>query len=467
MRKGACTILILLAAMAWTSPSRAQIPADVTLDPVPGLPSFSTPVGLKHAGDGSGRLFVVELGGTVRVIDAGGSVLAEPLVSLGNRVTSGSERGLLDIAFHPDYAAPGAAGEGKFYLHYSAGSNRPAGSRLGDTVIGEFTDNGDPGTPVTTPDRIILTVSQDFSNHNGGQMRFGPDGYLYLGLGDGGSGGDPCNRAQTVSPADLVASCGSGAPLNDSLALLGKMLRLDVDSTTPAGSNNLCGAAGDGSANYAIPGDNPYASTPGNCAEIFYYGLRNPWRWSFDRSTQEIWIGDVGQNQWEELNLVPATPLRSQLDGSEAPRAALRLIDEHLRSGGRGINAVDLGWRCYEGTNVFTTAGDCPTMGTLFPVIEYSHSATGGCSVTGGYRYRGPITSLQGRYIYGDYCSGEIWFANNGGGSWVSDSFDVIGFGLRSFGEDEDGNVYAFDGSTLLRFNGNVEQLIFGDSFES
>lgn len=455
MQKGAL-LAILAIAVLHAVPASAQIPADVTLDPVPGLPSFSTPVGLKHAGDGSGRLFVVEQGGTVRVIDNSGSLLPTAFVDLGARVfpPPQGERGLLDLAFHPDYEVPGADGEGKFYMHYSAGSTRPAGTRAGDTIIAEFSVTGDPNIGSSVPDRIILTVSQDFSNHNGGQMRFGPDGYLWIGLGDGGSGGDPCNRAQTLDPADLATGCGSSAPLNDSLALLGKMLRVDVDATTPAGSNNLCAANGDGSANYAVPADNPFAGAASNCGEIFYYGLRNPWRWSFDRQTGEVWIGDVGQNQWEEIDLVPA-PVRSASAGGPAARKL------------RGQNAVDLGWRCYEGTSIYTTAGPCPTSGTLFPVMEYSHSATGGCSVTGGYRYRGPIISLRGEYIFGDYCTGEIWFGDDNDGPWAFETFDTIGFGLRSFGEDEDGNVYAFDGSTLLRFNGDVSDIVFLDGFES
>ena len=453
MRQGALKSLFTLAILAAAAPSMAQVPGDVTLDPVSGLPGFSTPVGLKHAGDDSGRLFVVEQGGTVRVVDGSGTLLGTPFVDIGSLSTGVSgERGLLDIAFHPQFAQSGAPGEGKFYLHYSAGPTRPAGTAFGDTIIGEFSVTGDPNVGNSTPDRIILTVTQDFSNHNGGQMRFGPFGYLWIALGDGGSGGDPCNRAQTLDPANL-ANCGS-TPVNDSQALLGKMLRIDVDNTTPAGANNLCGANSDGSAEYAIPNQNPFSASATNCGEIFYYGLRNPWRWSFDRQTHDVWIGDVGQNQWEEIDLVPAPTGRAP--GGRAAREA------------RGQNAVDLGWRCYEGSSVFTTAGPCPTAGTLFPVMEYDRTATpsNDCSVTGGYRYRGPVASLQGLYIFGDYCSGEIWFGSDDGGAWSFEEFDAIGFGLRSFGEDEDGNVYAFDGATLTRFNGVIQETIFADGFE-
>lgn len=411
----------------------AQVPADVRLEPVPGISGLSAPLGLKHAGDGSGRIFIVEQGGTVRVIDRDGNLLATPFVGLGNLVaTDANERGLLDIAFHPQFA-----NNGLFYLHYSAGSNRPDGTAGGDTVVAEFSLSGDPNVGNSTPDRIILTVTQDFSNHNGGQMRFGPDGYLYLGLGDGGSGGDPCNRAQTLDPQALVnpSSCGSGASLNDSLGLLGKLLRVDVDSTTVAGDNNLCAANGDGSANYAVATENPFSDDPDSCGEVFLYGLRNPWRWSFDRATGDIWIGDVGQSQWEEIDL-----LEAPLSGGE-----------------------NLGWNCFEASSTFSTDGSCPPPSPVFPILEYDHASTGGCSVTGGYRYRGPIRSLQGRYIYGDFCSGDIWFADNDSGDWRT---TLTGFNvgnIRSFGEDQQGSVYVIANDQLHQFIGEE---IFVDGFE-
>ena len=429
-------IPVLILTLLMATHSVAQIPADVTLEPVPDVSEFlSAPLGLNHAGDGSGRLFIVQQGGTVRVVGGDGTLLGEPFVDLGNRVTTdANERGLFDIAFHPQFATNSV-----FYLHYSAGSNRPADTAQGDTIVAEFVDNRDPAAPVTAPERIILTVAQDFTNHNGGQMRFGPDGYLYLGLGDGGSGNDPCNRAQTLDPASLVnpSSCGSSAPLNDSLALLGKMLRIDVDNTTSDDPNNLCGAEGNGSANYAVPAENPFAGQENRCGEVLLYGLRNPWRWSFDRQTQDLWIGDVGQSTTEEIDLLE-WPL---------------------------VGGDNLGWSVCEGSTLTgPSTAPCSIPDSITPVIEYARSS-GNCSVTGGYRYRGPINSLRGRYIYGDFCSGRIWFADNVSGSWQAELFTNVGFGLRSFGEDEQGRVYVIADGDLLRFEGETD-FIFADGFE-
>ena len=424
------SILVTFFALMAFSIAKAQIPVDVTLDPVPGVSGLSQALGLKHAGDGSGRLFIVQQGGLIRVVAADGTLLPDAFVNLGNRVTSGGERGLLDIAFHPEFAV-----NGLFYLHYSAGANRPAGTDLGDTVVAEFSLTANPNVGNSVPERIILTVRQDFTNHNGGQMRFGPDGYLYLGLGDGGDGNDPCDRAQTLDPTLIVT--GGFCESDTSVALLGKMLRVDVDNTTPAGANNLCAANGDGSAEYAIPATNPFIGQSDRCGEVFLYGLRNPWRWSFDRITDDVWIGDVGQGTWEEASFL-AWPL---------------------------MGGDDLGWKICEGSfQRGSTSQACPLAGSVLPALEYRRN-NGNCSITGGYRYRGPVTSLNGRYIYGDYCSGNIWFAREDGGSWTSDLFDAIGFDLRSFGEDEQGNVYVVQNGALQRFNGDFA--IFADGFES
>lgn len=426
----------LCIAAAVSLPAMAQIPPDVELVEVFPSGTFSGPLGYVPANDGSGRMFVIQQNGIIRVVAGDGTLLGTPFLDLEDLTTSGGERGLLGLAFHPDHET-----NGLFYLNYSAGPNRPAGTDSGDTIVAEFSITGDPNIANDTPNRIILTVNQDFSNHNGGNIAFGPDGYLYIGMGDGGSGGDPCNRAQTLDPANLVppSSCGSSGPTDDNLALLGKMLRIDVDNTTPAGSNNLCAAESDGSAEYAIPADNPYVGQANRCGEVYIYGLRNPWRWSFDHDTGDLWIGDVGQGQWEEVDLLEA-PLTGD---------------------------YNMGWRCFEGSSTFTTAGDCPTPGHIPPVMEYSHSGTGGCSITGGYRYRGPVASLQDYYIFSDVCAGDIWFGSEGTpGNWSFEEFDTTS-GPRSFGEDEQGRVYAvLSNGGIQEISGEVE-LIFVDGFES
>ena len=423
-------LLLLTLGLILAGSAVAQVPTDVELQPVPGISGLTAPLGLKHAGDGSGRIFIVEQGGTVRIIDASGTLLTTPFVDVGSRVENSGERGLLDIAFHPAFES-----NGLFYLHYSAGADRPAGTSLGDTIVAEFSVTANPDVADNTPNRVVLTAAQDFSNHNGGQMRFGADGYLYLGLGDGGSGNDPCNRAQTLDPADIQT--GGGCKGETSVALLGKMLRIDVDNATPPGANNLCAADGDGSAEYAVPPDNPFAGMSNRCGEVLHYGLRNPWRWSFDRATGDMWIGDVGQNTWEEVDR-----LQSPTDAGE-----------------------NFGWKPCEGSFVRgSTTVACQLAGSILPILEY-RTQSPNCSVTGGYRYRGPVFSLRGRYIYGDFCSGNIWFADDESGPWQTTLTSFNEGNIRSFGEDEQGNVYVIAGGGLFRFEGNTE-IIFADGFE-
>jgi len=419
-----------LGALLAATAIPAQVPSDVRLEPF--ASGLSGAVGLKAPPDGSGRLFVVEQAGTVRIVESDGVLRAAAFIDISSRVACCGERGLLDLAFHPGFAT-----NGRFFLHYSAGSVRPPGTASGDTVVAEFRVSADPNRAEPEPVATVLTVAQDFSNHNGGQMEFGPDGYLYLGLGDGGSANDPCNRAQTLNPELIVT--GNGCRSAPSVALLGKILRIDVHAATPAGANNLCAAAADGSANYAVPPDNPFFGQSGRCGEVLAWGLRNPWRFSFDRASGDMWIGDVGQNQWEEIDLLPA--------GTTA--------------------GVNLGWNCFEGSSTFQTSRTCARIDHQPPVLEYSHAENGRCSVTGGYRYRGPVQSLVGRYVYGDFCSGEIWLAQFDGGSWTAEVFDrIAGFSLRSFGEDAHGDVYVVTPDTVLRFAGDSETL-FADGFES
>jgi len=334
------------------------------------------PVNIKHAGDD--RLFVIEQQGFISIVNADGSVNSTPFIDINSKVIDiggiGDERGLLGLAFHPQYSV-----NGFFYVNYINNS--------GDTVISRFSrindTSADPNSEV-----ILLTITQLFSNHNGGDMAFGPDGYLYIATGDGGSSGDPQNQSQQLN------------------TLLGKILRIDVDNTDPG-------------LNYAIPSDNPFVSNGAALNEIWAYGLRNPWKFSFDRNNDDLWIADVGQFDIEEINRV--TPTQSD-DG------------------------LNYGWRCYEGNAAFNLSG-CPSAGTLtFPVAQYSHTGDGAfkCSITGGYRYRGTTyPNMQGLYFFADYCSDEIGYLEENGGSWDRTFLSQSGVnGWTCFGEDLDGEIY-------------------------
>ena len=335
---------------------------------------LESPVFLTHAGDGSGRLFAIEQPGRIRVLDRS-VLLATPLLDITERVLSGGERGLLGLAFHPDFRR-----NGRFYVNYT---RRPDGA----TVLAEYRRAMSPNQALRE-EQILMVVSQPYSNHNGGMVAFGPDGYLYIGLGDGGSGGDPGNRAQ--NPDEL----------------LGKLLRIDVDRGDP----------------YGIPPDNPYVREGGR-PEIYALGLRNPWRFSFDSNTGELWVADVGQDKWEEIDLVT--------------------------TGG------NYGWRLMEGTHCFSPAVSCQASGLQPPLQEYAHEK-GRCSIIGGYVYRGRAAAeLIGQYLYGDYCSGEIFsLPRTHDRAPGRDPRVILKTSLRisSFGEDESGELYVVDhGGGLYR----------------
>lgn len=345
-------------------------PNNFTWAPV--VTGLRQPTDLQPPMDGSGRLMVLEQPGTIRVLQ-GATLLPEPFLDLQDRVGArGSEQGLLGLAFHPDYAQ-----NGFFYVNYT--------DQNGDTVIARFSvspddaNRADPGS-----EAILLRVDQPYGNHNGGGMVFGPDGYLYMSLGDGGSANDPQGNAQSLNTH------------------LGKLLRVDVDGGEP----------------YVIPADNPFAGG-GGLPEIWAYGLRNPWRFSFDRATGDLYIADVGQNQWEEINYWAA--------GSPA--------------------GVNYGWDFREGAHPFE--GTPPDGLTLVdPVAEYQHSA--GCSVTGGYVYRGQaLPQFQGIYLYSDYCSGRVWgLLRAADGAWQSQELFRTGLNVSAFGQDEAGEIYLVDQGT-------------------
>ena len=327
-------------------------------------PSFDDPVEIKHAGDD--RLFIVEQPGEIKILNSNGTVNSTPFLDIRDEVsTNANERGLLGLAFHPNYPSTPY-----FFVNYTNNS--------GDTVIAKYSVSSNPDI-ANTNETILLTIDQPYTNHNGGCINFGPDGYLYIGMGDGGSGGDPQNYSQNLN------------------SLLGKMLRIDVDNGSP----------------YAVPNDNPYGD------EIWASGLRNPWKFSFD-TNGDLWIADVGQYTWEEINLVTNDP-----------------------------GGLNYGWRCYEGDHTFNTSSNCPDASTLtFPVGEYSHNNSGyyKCSITGGYVYRGSqISGMNGVYFFADYCSQEIGMLsyNSSSDSWdmYLDSPNATGAWV-TFGEDIDGELY-------------------------
>ncbi len=323
---------------------------------------FTSPVDLQNSGDE--RLFVVELGGIIKIILPDGTINSNPYLDISSQVSSGSEQGLLGLAFHPNYS-----NNGYFFINYTKNN--------GDSRISRFSvDPTNPDIAVLGSELIIIEYSQPFSNHNGGGIAFGPEGYLYIATGDGGSGGDPGNRAQNTT------------------ILLGKLLRLDIDNSSQG-------------RNYSIPSDNPFSGSTTNAEEIWAYGLRNPWRFSFDAVNQDIWIGDVGQQDVEEID---------RAGNTEA-----------------GLN---YGWRCYEGSVPFNTSGCPATQDLRFPIAEYSSSSnTSNCSITGGYVYRGSAyPNSNGLYFFADVCSGLIGSVDtngnliehgNFGGSWVSFGVDA------------------------------------------
>lgn len=371
------TLLVPIQANAAVVPSRIHL----GLDPV--ASGLSAPLLVTHAGDGSGRIFVVEQTGRIRIVKDG-TLVGTPFIDISRSVSRGGEQGLLGLAFHPGHDT-----NGKVYLSYT--------DLNGTSVIREYRVSSNADRVDGGSGRTLLRVRQPYENHNGGHIAFGPDGYLYIGLGDGGSAGDPGNRAQSRG------------------TLLGKLLRIDVNRRT-------------GSLQYGIPSTNPYVGRSG-LDQIWAYGLRNPWRFSFDRATGDLWIGDVGQGRWEEI------------DRASASRG---------RNAGRGLN---FGWRVMEGAHCYRPSSGCVRTGKTLPVTEYSHAGSR-CSVTGGYVYRGTeYPDLVGAYLFGDYCSGEIWFVDRGAARGVSPTRALdTGAQITSFGEDETGELYLTDaGGTVYR----------------
>lgn len=409
LRNAQRSVLVIVLSTCLATVLAAAPPADLALELL--TSGLTQPVAIRHAGDGTGRLFMVERAGHIRIYDQSiDTLLATDFLDISGLVDHfEDEQGLLGLAFHPDYPS-----NGYFYVNYT---RDPAGPGLDRTVVARYTVSANPDIADDTSALVLLEIEQDDWNHNGGDLHFGPDGYLYISTGDGGGSNDPFNRAQNLG------------------SLLGKMLRIDVDGTPPAAPNDLCGLV----THYGIPADNPFAGGSGNCDEIWAYGLRNPWRFSFDRLSGDILIGDVGQGSMEEIDFEPAS----------------------------SPGGVNYGWRCREGT--LSNINNPPCVGPLTPpILTYTHSS-GGCSVTGGYRYGGSrIGGLRGGYFYGDFCPpGPIWIAfQDSGGTWSSSLFTNANLFPSSFGEDEQGELY------LVSLGGSIHRIvspssIFTDGFES
>jgi len=368
--------------VAWVSGCNGGTSNQMTPPPPPTLQvelvsvsnGFTTPLDIEQAGDGSGRLFVVEQEGRIKIIQ-NGNVLGTPYLDISSSVASGGEEGLLGLAFHPSFSANGC-----FYVNYTSTRNGNL-----QTFISEFHAATASANAVnTSSEQNLFTVDQPEANHNGGGLAFGNDGFLYIGLGDGGGGGD---QHGTIGNAQ------------DLTTRLGKMLRIQVD----------CNGT------FSVPADNPFVAQATAAKEIWLYGLRNPFRFSFDHSTGNLWIGDVGQDSFEEVDMVTPTQ--------------------------KGSN---MGWRCKEGTHPFNMTANCQTQTFLDPIFDYDHSQ-GDDTVIGGFVYHGTnITALTGNYVFGDFISGRIWsLAQNSQGQWVRTFLVNSGANnLAGFGQDASGELY-------------------------
>jgi glucose/arabinose dehydrogenase len=356
----------------------------VTVEVVAAVTGLDKPLDVAHAGDGSRRLFVAEQAGRIRIIKDG-TLVDRPFLDIRDRIASGGERGLLGVAFHPDYPA-----DPRFFVDYT--------DRDGNTVVSTFhVSSADPDVADPATETVLLEIAQPFANHNGGAVAFGPDGMLYIAMGDGGSAGDPAGNGQRLD------------------TLLAKILRIDIDG--PAGASER----------YAVPADNPFVTTAGARPEIFLTGLRNPWRMRFDRATGDLWIGDVGQGAWEEIDFARA-----------------------------GTSGMNYGWNTMEGFHCFAPAEGCDQTGLTLPLAEYDHAF--GCAVIGGVVVRDPRQGrLDGGYLFGDACSDNLWVMDpTGDGRREPVIVSKMGRSLSSIGEGEDGTVYATSLSSgeLLRIGG-------------
>ncbi len=373
----AMVVLVVGVVGAQTPPSASDFSLELVAE------GFNRPLYVTAAPDDTERLYVLEQGGSIFIVEGGTKTLFLDIYGLLSWEVNGggyTERGLLGLAFHPEFAE-----NGLFYINHT--------DRVGNSTVAEYTVRD--GVVDLESRRELLALAQPFPNHNGGHMAFGQDGYLYISFGDGGAANDPLGAGQNLD------------------TLLGKILRIDVNA----------------SEGYAIPADNPFANG-GGLGEIWSYGVRNVWRFSFDRETGDLYLGDVGQNQYEEINFQPFD----------------------------SVGGENYGWNAFEASQVFSRNVSAPN--AVSPVAEYIHNSENGCSITGGYVYRGEaIPALQGAYLYSDYCSGRVWYLSRDTTSeeWQNGVLIDLGFGVSSFGEDTTGELYVIDygGGRVHKFVGN------------
>jgi len=387
---GMVSSFLMLSKTVRANPSDVSWP---NIDVVPLVVGLSSPVHITNAGDGSGRLFVVERKGTIQIVQ-GSTILGAPFLDIQDRVQSGGEEGLLSVAFPPDYVT-----KGYFFVYYTNIS--------GDNQVSRFYVSDEANIALSDSEEVILYLDHPVhSNHNGGQLAFGPDGYLYIATGDGGGGGDPDGNAQNPQ------------------SLLGKILRIDTNVSLPTSIASqvvylplvIRGGEDGPVLHYRIPADNPFVGVTGYRGEIWALGLRNPWRFSFDQETGDLYIGDVGQGSWEEIDFQPASSM-----GGE-----------------------NYGWNEMEGTHCYLP--NCETSGMTLPVFEYPTHVAGSCSVTGGTIYRGgSFSSMVGFYFFADYCNGNISALINNGGIWQSQVLLDTSLNPSSFGVSESGELYITD----------------------
>jgi len=414
---------MILGSLFVSLTAQAEVSGSLDLSLVEIASGFDKPVELGYANENDPRLFVVEKDGVIQIMDTDGNVNGTPFLDINVRVdSSANEEGLLGLAFHPDYE-----NNGRFYVQYTHTPPPPNDDRV--TRISEFTVSGNPDIADDSSENILLTIEQPFSNHNSGGLHFSPnDGFLYIPMGDGGSGGDPGDRSQTRT------------------TLLGKVVRIDVDQA----SGTAPDCVGDGSGQYTIPNSNPFIDGAGDdCDEIWGIGLRNPFRSGFDRVTGDFFIGDVGQG--------PSPPNQEEINFQAADS-----------SGGENY-----GWRCYEGNNPFNTTGCGPIGDYTFPILVVDGGAGSDCSIIGGRVYRGTTYPLMiGRYFASDYCSGDInVLTSDGMGGWDSENYpDLAPFGTASIADGADGQIYAVneDNGRVYRLEEATTgtTLEFGSGFE-